>query len=198
MQSTAARPRAPRQDGRRAALAASVRFRSARIWSLRAPSLPANQSHGLASRAFFKSASTSDQSARRAFCSSSGSLPECDVPGGAFESEDLLDPPGLGFIRPGNQGDPARDGDLDLAARSEREDRSRIPAEQDADPVAKCWRGGSRCSCYGSPGRSCYGSPSGRSTVDGSARSAPPARNSGRAGTDLCGCRTRRSGRTSW
>ena len=43
------------------------------------------------------------------------------VPGGAFESEDLPDPPGLGFIRPGNQRHPARDGDLDLAALSERE-----------------------------------------------------------------------------
>ena len=42
------------------------------------------------------------------------------MPGGAFESEDLLDPPGLGFIRPSNRGHPARDGDLDLAALSER------------------------------------------------------------------------------
>ncbi len=43
------------------------------------------------------------------------------MPGGAFESEDLPDPPGLGFIRPSNKGHPARDGDLDLAALSERE-----------------------------------------------------------------------------
>jgi len=90
-------------------------------------------------------------------------LCKIDVPGGAFESEDLLDPPGLGFIRPGNRGHPARDGDLDLAALSERGKSSRIPAEQDGHPVAKCWRGGNRYCCYGSPGRSCYGSPSGRS-----------------------------------
>ena len=88
------------------------------------------------------------------------------VPGGAFESEDLPDPPGLGFICPGNRDRPARDGDLDLAALSESGKTSRIPAEQDAHPVAKCWRGGNRCSCYGSTGRSCYGSPSGRSPVD--------------------------------
>jgi hypothetical protein len=41
------------------------------------------------------------------------------VPGGAFESEDLPDPPGLGFMRPSNRSHPARDGDLDFAARSE-------------------------------------------------------------------------------
>ena len=87
-------------------------------------------------------------------------------PGGAFESEDLPDPPGLGFIRPGNRGRPTRDDDLDLAALSEEENRSRIPAEQDARLAAKCWRGGNRCWCYGSTGRSCYGSPSGRSPVD--------------------------------
>ena len=43
------------------------------------------------------------------------------MPGGAFESEDLPDPSGLGFVRPSNRGYPARDDDLDLAARSERE-----------------------------------------------------------------------------
>jgi hypothetical protein len=43
------------------------------------------------------------------------------VPGGAFESQDLPDPPGLSFIRPSNRGYPARDVDLDLAALSERE-----------------------------------------------------------------------------
>jgi len=34
------------------------------------------------------------------------------MPGGAFESEDQPDPPGLDFIRPGNRGHPARDGGL--------------------------------------------------------------------------------------
>ena len=43
-----------------------------------------------------------------------------DVPGGAFESEDLPDPPGMGFIRPSNRDHPTRDGGLDLAAPSER------------------------------------------------------------------------------
>jgi hypothetical protein len=53
-----------------------------------------------------------------------------DLPDGAFESEDLPDPPGLSFICPGNRCNPARDGGLDLAALSERKNRSRIPADQ--------------------------------------------------------------------
>jgi hypothetical protein len=52
------------------------------------------------------------------------------VPGGAFESEDLPDPPGMCFICPGNRCHPARDGGLDLAALSEKKNRSRIPADQ--------------------------------------------------------------------
>ena len=41
-------------------------------------------------------------------------------PGGAFECEDLPDPPGDLFIRPNNRGRSTRDDDLDLAALSER------------------------------------------------------------------------------
>ncbi len=52
------------------------------------------------------------------------------LPDGAFESEDLPDPPGMGFIRLSNRCHPARDGGLDLAALSERGKCSRIPADQ--------------------------------------------------------------------
>jgi ATP-dependent Clp protease ATP-binding subunit ClpX len=75
-------------------------------------------------------------------------------------------PAGLGFHsseQPRSPGTGRRPG---LGCTLRERKSSRIPAEQDAHPVAKCWRGGSRCCCYGSPGRSCYGSPSGRSPVD--------------------------------
>ena len=49
---------------------------------------------------------------------------------------------------------------------SESGKRSRILAEQDVRPVAKSWRGGSQCSCHGSPGRTSPGTPSGRPPVD--------------------------------
>jgi hypothetical protein len=50
------------------------------------------------------------------------------APGGAFEPDDLPDPPGMGFIRPDNRSHPAREGGLDLAAHADRKKRSRIPA----------------------------------------------------------------------
>ena len=49
---------------------------------------------------------------------------------------------------------------------SRRKTRPRIPAARDSCLAAKCWRGGTRCCCYGSPAGSSCGSPSGRSTVD--------------------------------
>ena len=73
-----------------------------------------------------------------------------------------------GFIRPDSTG-TARHGTTTWTWHRhapEETNRPRIRAERDDGPAAKCWRGGNRCWCYGSTGRSCYGSPSGRSPVD--------------------------------
>ncbi len=92
---------------------------------------------------------------------------EALMPGGAFESEDLLDPPGDRFVRPDRLSVSARHGTAAWTWQHapRRKMRSRILAERD-DSRAKYWRGGTRCWCCGSSARSCYGWPSGRSTAD--------------------------------
>jgi hypothetical protein len=49
---------------------------------------------------------------------------EGNWPGGAFEAEALLDPPGRFFVWPGKTARPTRDGGLDLAAHFEAENSS--------------------------------------------------------------------------
>ncbi len=65
-----------------------------------------------------------------------------DRPSGKFESENLLDLPGLGFMRPGNRGQPARGGGLDLAARSPRCCRPGARVQQMRGGVSYELRGG--------------------------------------------------------